>query len=131
MATVEYEWDDFVGSDFTILSTNTELPGDQNNPVLTALRDGSGFFTAWDQPGFELVDGRIVAAGNRPLTPEFLLNQTTTNDQFNPSLATLNDGNVVVTYTDLSSGDANIRARLFTSDGTPVSTDFLAADTGK
>jgi Ca2+-binding RTX toxin-like protein len=130
MATVEYEWDDFVGG-FTILSTNTELPGDQTNPVLTALRDGSGFFTAWDQPGFELVDGLIVGAGNRPLTPEFLLNQTTTDDQFNPSLATLNNGNVVVTYTDLSGGDADIRARLFTSAGEPIGQELDPIDTNK
>ena len=132
MATVTYKWDVTVDpSNFEILSTNTELPGDQANPAVTALRDGLGFFAAWDQPGLEFVDGLVVTEDIAPLTPEYLLNSTTTNDQFNPSLATLNNGNVVVTYTDLSGGDADIRARLFTSTGKPVDDDFLAVDTGK
>jgi Ca2+-binding RTX toxin-like protein len=124
MATVSYKWSSTLGAS-TFLSTNTELTGDQTNPVVTALEDGSGFFAAWDQPGFELVDGRLVGDDNTPLSLEYLLNSTTTNNQFNPSLATLNNGNMVLTFTDDSSDpDGDIRARLFTPDGTAVDLDF-------
>jgi Ca2+-binding RTX toxin-like protein len=124
MATVTYNWDTLLLDWITVLSTNTELPGSQANPAVAALKNGSGFLAAWDQPGFELVDGRLVG-GNVPLSPEYQLNSTSTNDQFDPSLATLSDGNVVLTFTDLSNDPGgDIRARLFTPAGTPVDLDF-------
>jgi len=124
MATVTYHWDTVLLDWVTTLSTNTELPGSQTNPAVTALKDGSGFFAAWDQPGLELVDGRLVG-GNVPLSPEYQLNSTGINDQFDPSLATLSNGNMVLTFTDHSDDpDGDIRARLFASDGAPVNLDF-------
>jgi Ca2+-binding RTX toxin-like protein len=126
MATVTYKWDTTVDqSNFEILSTNSELAGNQANPAVTVLKDGSGFLAAWDQPGSELVSGRLVAGDTTPLTHEYVLNSTTTNDQFDPSLATLGDGNMVVTFTDHSDDPTgDIRARLFTPAGTAVEVDF-------
>jgi Ca2+-binding RTX toxin-like protein len=126
MATVSYSWRTVVNS--FLVNTRTELTGDQANPAITALQDGSGYFTAWDQPTNDFVDGSVIGSDGTLLNPEYQLNSTFTNDQYDPSIATLSDGRMVVTYTDTSSGDSEIRARLFSPDGAAIDLDFVAID---
>jgi Ca2+-binding RTX toxin-like protein len=121
MATVTYGWQ-AVNSSFPV---NTTTAGNQANPAIAALEDGSGYFTAWDQPALDFVDGRLFTDDGTAITPEMLLDSTVDNDQFDPSLATLENGNVVVTFTDLSADPGgDIRARLFTEAGKAVDVDF-------
>jgi Ca2+-binding RTX toxin-like protein len=123
MATVTYSWQQIADPFF--VNTNPELTGDQANPAITALEDGSGYFTAWDQPSLDLLDGRLLQIGGPPESYEFPLNSTATNDQYDPSLATLTNGNAVVTFTDTSvDAGGDIRARVFTAAGTAVDLDF-------
>jgi Ca2+-binding RTX toxin-like protein len=121
MATVTFGWRP-VNSSFPV---NTTTSGNQATPAIMALEDGSGYFTAWDQPALDFVDGRLFNDNGSAITPEMLLDSTVDNDQFDPSLATLENGNVVVTFTDLSADiGGDIRARLFSATGKAVDVDF-------
>ena len=122
MATVTYGWQP-VNSSFPV---NTTISGNQAAPAIAAREDGSGYFTAWDQPALDFVDGRLFTDDGAPITPELLLDSTVDNDQFDPSLAALENGRVVVTFTDLSADiGGDISARLFTSTGKAVGADFF------
>jgi Ca2+-binding RTX toxin-like protein len=66
--------------------------------------------------------------------PEFLVNSTTLNSQFDSSVTALADGRFVVTYTDnsVTGGDTSgpaIRARIFNADGTQSVPEFLVNTT--
>src|SRR5262245_37458355 len=128
MATVVYGWRSVIDSFF--VNTRTELDGDQANPAIAALQDGSGFFTAWDQESNDFVDGSLVGNDGTLLNPESQLNSTFKGDQFDPSIATLSDGSMVVTYTDTGGFNGFIRARLFSADGAAIDLDFGLLDTG-
>jgi hypothetical protein len=108
----------------------SSIDGSPINPVVTALTDG-GYFGAWTLPDFppgasQGVGGRIINADGSSRTNETVLNFTTANDQFDPNVAQLSGGNVVLTFTDSSSGTNHVRARLFNSSGTALGADFLA-----
>ena len=60
MATVTYGWRALLDS--FLVNTRTEVAGDQANAAITALHDGSGFFTAWDQPTKNFVDGSMIGS---------------------------------------------------------------------
>ena len=95
MASIGYDWRTVVSS--YLVNTSTELTGDQANPAIAALQDGSGYFTAWDQPANDFVDGSLLGSDGTVLSPEYQLNSTFKDDQHDPSIATLSDGRMVVT----------------------------------
>lgn len=81
----------------------------QQNPRVVSLSDG-GFIVVWqsdDQDGEGLgIFGQIYAATGAPNGLEFQINNYTTGDQRNPSVASLNDGGFVVVWeSDLQDGD--------------------------
>ncbi len=62
--------------------------------------------------------------------PEFVVNATTANDQYESGVTALADGRFVVSWTDLSTstGDTSataIRARIFNADGTQSVPEFV------
>jgi Ca2+-binding RTX toxin-like protein len=107
--------------------------GDQVDPAVASNAAGDRYFVAWSDPSnSDQVNGRIVNADDIPLTGEFTVNNTANaaTTQYDPSVAGLTGGNFVVTYTDLAADpDGDIRARLYTSGGNPVGSDF-AIDNG-
>jgi Ca2+-binding RTX toxin-like protein len=130
MATQYYIWGDY-GKAWV---NNVTKTGDQTAPAITALADGSGYFTTWDTSSSSPIDvgGHLFDSDGASVTSESPVNSTTTNNQFDSSLATLANGNIVVTYTDTSTdAGGNIRARLLTSSGEPIGPDFTVTASGK
>ena len=128
MAITTYSWLP-VGSSFFL--NNAITVGDQSQPAVASLLDG-GYFAVWTDPGTSNVEGRIVNWNGSPRTGEFQVNSTVTGSQFDPNVTRLTDGNMIVTFTDTSSGTSVIRARLFDASGTSLGPDFLiSTDIGR
>jgi hypothetical protein len=107
--------------------------GDQSNPAVIGNSAGDRYFAAWTDPAnLNQIEGRVVAADQTPLTGELTVNNTVNAGvQVGPSVAGLTGGDFVVTYTDYASDPGgDIRARLYTSSGTPSSIDFAIDDGG-
>jgi hypothetical protein len=130
MATiVTYPWIDKVVPPFFV--NDTFVAGDQTEAAATTLPNGR-FFAAWTEPlgasATKSVQARVIKTDGTPLASQFQANSTDANDQFDPSLATLANGNVVVTFTDTSvHANGDIRGRVFTSTGTALGADFPVA----
>ena len=119
---------------------NTTIAGGQFDSSVTALSDGRFVvtFTDFSQTGGDTssiaIRARIFNADGTQSVPEFLVNTTTTSDQFQSSVTALADGRFVVTFSDFSQtgGDtssAAIRARIFNADGTQSVPEFLVNTT--
>ncbi|MGL4968059.1 MAG: beta strand repeat-containing protein [Inquilinus sp.] len=119
MATVSYAWVDEV-TGFTL---NAVATGNQADVAIATTADG-GYVGAWSV-GSAFVRGRYVDADGTPTT-ESQLNVTSVGNQFDASMALLDNGNNVVSFTDSSSGTDVIRVRIF-GDGVPA-TDFEVTD---
>ena len=116
---------------------NTESTSEQINPAITSLDDG-GFLITWqslssggtaDGSAYGVFGQRYDAAA-APVGSEFQINTTTNDDQFDPDVAVLDNGNVIVTWVDdaadLSSD--GIFATIIAPDGTPVTSEFRVND---
>jgi Ca2+-binding RTX toxin-like protein len=103
---------------------NLITAGVQFGPAIAALTGGN-YFTAWNRFPSDSVEGRVIDGSGTPLADEFRVNSTVVNDQFDPSIAGLNNGNAVVAFTDYSvDPGGDIRLRLFQPDGTALAADF-------
>jgi Ca2+-binding RTX toxin-like protein len=119
-----------VGSDFVVNSTTAS---DQGDPTVTALPDGH-FVVTWhsydgDGSGVN-IRARLFDASGNAVASDFVVNSTTVNDQFRPTVTALPDGRFVVTwfsFDDEVNGD--IRARLFNANGNALASDFLVNST--
>jgi Ca2+-binding RTX toxin-like protein len=121
MATQSYVWIQYPGPN----PLNVATSGSQANPAVTALADGSGFFATWDRGDGE-VSSRVIGSSGQPMTTEVTANFTTANSQHGSSATTLANGNIVVTYTDTSTdAGGEIRARMFSSSGGALGSDFV------
>jgi Ca2+-binding RTX toxin-like protein len=121
-----------VGGEFTVNATDV---GDQTNAVVTKL-SGGGFVIAWEDRNsgtdgsgsairYQLYDSAGAAVGG-----ERLANTTATGDQTRPSIAALDGGGFVLTWTDGSMTGADtsftaVRGQRFEADGDPVGSEFL------
>ncbi|NET56021.1 MAG: filamentous hemagglutinin N-terminal domain-containing protein [Symploca sp. SIO2E6] len=103
---------------------NTTKDGDQDTAAVAALPNGN-FVVTWesktqkDEPND--VYGRIFDANGNPQTNEFLINETTKNEQKNSAITALANGNFVVSWGG-EGQDVDTRgvfARIFNADGTP------------
>lgn len=84
------------------IQLNTTTAGDQSYPVSAGLANG-GFVSVWqsqnqDGSGYGIY-GQVFDGNGSKVGNEFLANTTTTNDQTDPSIAALNDGGFVVSWT--------------------------------
>ena len=111
------------------LLNNIFTAGSQFMPAVISNVAGDQYFAAWADPSNSIqVNGRLVNAEQTPLTSEFTVNITANagTGQFDPSVAGLTGGRFVVTYTDVAADPGgNIRARLYSADGTPLGNDFI------
>ncbi len=105
------------GNDFI---ANTTAAGDQMSPNISVLTDGR-FVVAWhsSDPGDgsgSCIRARLYNADGSAAEGDFIVNTTTTNNQFSPSVTALSDGRFVVSWKSLDSGDGSgtcIRAQTF------------------
>jgi hypothetical protein len=106
-----------------VIIANTTNTNSQSDPAVTGLADG-GFMVVWvDTSGTapdtsaSAIRGQRFSATGLPVGDEFVLNTTTTNGQTTPDIATLTDGRFVVTWTDESSGNGDVRVQIFDPRG--------------
>lgn len=97
---------------------NSTVAGNQQNSAVAGLHNG-GFVIAWED--FSASGGDMSGSAIRlqafdgvgdKLGREILVNTTTAGDQRDITLTTLSDDRIVVTWTDTSSGNADIRSQI-------------------
>ena len=122
-----------VGGEFRV---NTATTSSQTQPEVTGLASG-GFVVAWvdnsgtggDASGTGLKGQIYDSAGNK-VGGEFLINTTTTGNQFDLDLTAISNGNFLATWQDASGagGDAEpnaVRAQLFDPAGNKIGAEIL------
>ena len=105
---------------------NSVQQGGEAEPVLAVAADGS-YVVAWfasdvDQNG--IYARRYDAAGS-PIGAEFLVAQTTSGNQGRPDIAMDGSGNFGISWISTQGGTGDVYARLFDSNGTPTTGEFL------
>ncbi|MDX2212001.1 MAG: right-handed parallel beta-helix repeat-containing protein [Oculatellaceae cyanobacterium bins.114] len=117
-----------IGTEFLI---NVTTKDNQDTPAVATYPDGS-FVVTWQSRNFggteyDIFARRYDAAGNA-LSGEFLVNTAQANFQQNAAIATLSNGNFVITWDSRQQEDdeqsLSVFARVFAADGTPVSRAF-------
>jgi hypothetical protein len=92
-----------LGSDFRV---NSYTSGDQQSPAMALLVDG-GFMVAWESNGQDGSDYGIYAQRYNAICAkegsEFAVNSYTTGAQRYPSVAGLDDGGFMISWTDFNS----------------------------
>jgi Ca2+-binding RTX toxin-like protein len=103
---------------------NTTTQGGQYGSSIAVLADGR-FVISWtdnslstDDASSTAIRARIFSAEGYPSTPEFLVNTTTSSWQFDSSIAALDDGTFVISWTDYSASggdtyEGSLRAQSF------------------
>ena len=108
--------------------------GTEELPVIAGLADG-GYVAAWssydsptgDGSGLSILAQRFAANGNK-VGAEFLVNSTTSEDQFNPDITALTDGGFVITWENNSNvvGDTiPARGQRFDAQGNAAGSEFV------
>ncbi len=125
------------GAEFLV---NTTTTSQQFDPAITAL-DGGGFVVSWSDmsatggdASFNAVRAQVFSANGVPSGGEFVVNSTTSDNQFEPAITALADGRFVVCWSDASTtfnatSLYSFRAQVFNSDGTPSGDEFLVGRT--
>jgi hypothetical protein len=113
-----------VGSEFQV---NTTTLLEQRYSAVAMDADGDLVVT-WTS---QFIDGSGTAVMMRRYNKatgtwgnEIQVNQTTTNDQRHSSIAMEANGDFVITWTSMETGAADIYARRFSADGTPLGNQF-------
>jgi hypothetical protein len=127
-------WARFVGPTGTFTTgdvrVNTYLAGQQGDPVLTRLADGS-IVVVWsshEQDGhLQGIFGQRLSAAGETLGPEFQVNQFVAYNQRTPAVTTLDDGRFVVAWVTEQQrfeNSVDVYARLYAASGEPASSEF-------
>jgi autotransporter passenger strand-loop-strand repeat protein len=112
------------------LSINSVTANNQNTPAITGLPNG-GFVVAWTSQGANSPDvkAQVYAADGTKVGGEFLVNSTNPNfDQERASVATLANGDFIVTWNDFRTGDWQVRGQVFhptASGATKVGSEII------
>jgi len=112
---------------------NTQTIGGQDGPEVTALQNG-GFMVVWysengDGNGYGIRAQRYDASGTK-VGSEFTVNTTVAGLQTNPHIATLENGNVLVTWQvpvlnmDGDRTGSQSHGQILTQNGTKVGAEF-------
>jgi hypothetical protein len=116
------------------IRVNTTTTGSQGDPDIAALSDGRYIVTWTDTSGTggdtsgAAVRAQIWNADGTPYGGEFLVNTRTASDQADASVSVLSGDRFIVAWRDhsqQSSYNAEIRAQLYNSDGTPSGVEFV------
>ena len=117
-----------VGNRFRV---NQNRAGDQERPQVALLKDGGAVFVWQSRPRTSArhVFARFLSASNTWVTGDIMVNSSTKAFQINPVVATLNNGNVVITYGSFNQQGANsmqdVYAQIFSPAGQKVGGEFL------
>ncbi len=117
-----------VGNEFRI---NTYTSNDQRDPSVASFSNGN-FVVSWQswlQDGSLYgVYGQVFDGNGSKIGSEFRVNSYTTNNQFGSSVASLADGNFVVTWASSGQdGDWNgVYGQLFDGNGSKIGSEFRA-----
>lgn len=115
-----------VGGEFLI---NSVTANNQNTPAITGLPNG-GFVVAWTNQGSVAPDikAQVYDANGAKVGSEVLVNSASANfDQERASIATLSNGDFVVTWNDFRTGNWEVRGQVFhpgASGATKVGSEF-------
>ena len=112
-----------------------QLTAEVQSPVSVSALAGGGFIAAWgsndgvDDPDGYGVKARIFGADGAPLVDEFLVNDEMDENQRNPVVTELSDGNILITWMSQESGSAryDIKARILDDAGEPVGEEFFVS----
>ena len=117
---------------------NTFTPGEQERPSIAALPDG-GFVIVWmshgqegEDDGYGIFGQRFDASGEK-VGEEFQINEVVANDQFEPMVVALPDGNFMVLWSSLTEVEgedvrASVRMRVFDSQCVPLGCEEVVAE---
>ncbi len=114
---------------FAPFRVNATAAADQERPVVTLLKDGGAAFV-WlgGRQAFQHIYARFMGANNTWLTSDILVNSTTNKGQWNPAVATLANGNIVVVYSSVNQANTNamqdIYAQILSPTGQKVGAEF-------
>ena len=110
-------------NDFLINQITTN---EQSYPSVSELTNGNVFVAWYDsRSGTYDIYGRVFFPNGTALGNEFIINQDTTSDQHFPSVSRLINGNVFVAWQDSRSLTYDVYGRIFSSNGTALSSDFI------
>jgi Domain of unknown function (DUF4214)/RTX calcium-binding nonapeptide repeat (4 copies) len=121
-----------------LISSSTSSTINASSNSIAALSDGRFVVTftnrSANDPRNADVLARIFNADGSQAAPEFLVNSSIFDSQYESAVAALAGGRFVVTYSDgsQSGGDSSltaVRARIFNSDGTQAVPEFLVNTT--
>ena len=108
-------------------AVNTSTTGNQERAVAASLNTG-GFVVAWasDETGDTDLRYRIFDTDGNEVSAEQTVNEATIGQQYNADIASLENGDFIVTWTsDPQPGDnTSIYARIFDNSGAPVTSEF-------
>lgn len=108
--------------------------GDQNRPQVTVLNDGGAAFVWQGGPqGFQRVYARFLSSAGTWVAGDVRVNTFTNNSQREPAIATLNSGNVVVTWSSFDQEAPGslwgVYAQRLNPTGQPVGGEFRVNQT--
>ncbi|HJP21681.1 MAG TPA: hypothetical protein QF861_08995, partial [Alphaproteobacteria bacterium] len=109
------------------IQVNTYTAGNQLTPRVAGLSDGGSIVT-WqsagqDGSGLGVYAQRFDAAGN-PVGPEFLVNETTSQEQQAPDVTALADGGFVIAWQSGTSLSDDIFGQRYDASGEAVGSEF-------
>ncbi|WP_111732385.1 calcium-binding protein [Roseovarius amoyensis] len=114
---------------------NTTTGSGQDNQVITTLA-GGGFVITWTDnsatggdTSLSAVRAQVFAADGTPVGTEILVNSTTQDRQQTQQIIALDGGGFVITWQDWHVGGGDIRAQVFTANGTAVGGEILVNST--
>ena len=110
---------------------NTYTTDDQEYPDIAVLPNDN-FVVVWqtDVGGGDYdINAQIFDSSGNKIGSEFRVNQATANPQEYPAIAVFSDGNFVVVWQGQDSDTTGVYARIFSSNGTPITGDILVNTT--
>ena len=128
----------FYGTNFYTGDTrvNTYVAGQHADPAVAALPDGSAIivWSSYGQDGsmYGVFARRLKSTGAGATAKEFQVNQFTANNQRNPAVAALPNGNYVIAWIsehERSATSVDVYARIYTDAGVPL-TDEIPINSG-
>ena len=99
------------------------IPRSRNSPTVAWWRPGPTLRQSPDDPSGYAIRSQIFNSDGSTSGDEFLVNTTTTDDQFDPSVAALSGGGFVVAWVTAAGDD--IHAQIFDANGSKAGAEFL------
>ncbi|PTS72428.1 hypothetical protein DBR17_19770 [Sphingomonas sp. HMWF008] len=121
-----------IGGEFLV---NTQTAGVQSSANIAALANGT-FVVTWQDssgtPTLSSIKAQLFDASANKIGGEFLVNAATGFSQTNPAVAAMSNGSFVIAWRDAGPSTGTpvqlLRAQVFSADGTPIGTEFIASD---